>query len=39
MCDSHDQTTHEINWGYQNQLREQWLKDNPDLEYEGWMSI
>ena len=39
MCDSHDQRTHEINWAYQNQLREQWLVDNPEAEYEGWMSI
>lgn len=39
MCDSHDQRTHEINWAHQNQLREQWLLDNPEAEYEGWMSI
>jgi hypothetical protein len=39
MCDSHDQRTHEINWAYQNQLRKQWLLDNPEAEYEGWMSI
>jgi hypothetical protein len=39
MCDSHNQGEHEINWAYQNQLREQWIKDNPDAEYEGWMSI
>jgi len=39
MCDSHDQRTHEINWEYQNQLRKQWLVDNPEAEYEGWMSI
>jgi hypothetical protein len=31
--------SNEIDWGYQNQLREQWLKDNPNAEYEGWMSI
>jgi hypothetical protein len=29
----------EINWEEQNKLREQWLRDNPDAEYEGWMSI
>jgi hypothetical protein len=29
----------DVDWAYQNQLREQWLKDNPDSEYEGWMSI
>ena len=31
--------SNEIDWEYQNQLREQWLKDNPDAKYEGWMSI
>ena len=39
MCDSHDQGEHEMNWTYQNQLREQWIIDNPYAEYEGWMSI
>lgn len=39
MCDSHDELTHQIDWAYQNQLRAQWLLDNPDTEYEGWMSI
>jgi hypothetical protein len=39
MCDSHDQGEHEMNWIYQNQLREQWITNNPDAEYEGWMSI
>jgi len=29
----------EIDWAYQNALREQWLKDNPDAGYIGWMSI
>jgi len=33
-CDPTD-----ICWPHQNQLREQWLKDNPDAKYEGWMSI
>jgi len=39
MCDSHDQGEHEIDWAYQNQLHEQWLLDNPDAKYIGWMSI
>jgi hypothetical protein len=39
MCNSHDDLTHEINWIYQNKLREQWLIDNPDAQYIGWMSI
>jgi len=29
----------DINWEEQNKLRQQWLQDNPDAQYEGWMSI
>jgi len=29
----------EMDWEKQNKLREQWLLDNPNAEYEGWMSI
>ncbi len=29
----------DIDWAYQNKLREQWLLDNPDAQYTGWMSI
>jgi len=29
----------DIDWAYQNELREQWLIDNPDAEYQGWVSI
>ena len=38
MCSdkNHD---HSINWAYQNELRKQWLLDNPDATYGGWMSI
>jgi hypothetical protein len=39
MCADHDEMTHQINWAYQNALREQWLKDNPNADYIGWMSI
>ena len=39
ICDLCNQPTHEINWQKQNQLKEQWHLDNPDAEYEGWMSI
>ena len=39
MCADHDERTHELNWTYQNELRKQWLLDNPNAEYEGWMSI
>lgn len=37
--DKKEISNNEIDWEYQNQLREQWLKDNPNAEYEGWMSI
>jgi len=39
MSDDTEKTNHDIDWKYQNELRKQWLKDNPDAEYEGWMSI
>ena len=29
----------DIDWPAQNKLREQWLVDNPDAEYLGWVSI
>ena len=29
----------DIDWAHQNKLREQWLLDNPDAQYLGWMSI
>lgn len=29
----------DIDWAAQNKLREQWLIDNPDAEYRGWVSI
>lgn len=29
----------DIDWAYQNKLRAQWLLDNPDATYIGWMSI
>jgi len=28
-----------ICWPEQNKLRDKWLADNPDSEYQGWMSI
>ena len=31
--------SNDIDWAYQNALREQWLKANPDAGYIGWMSI
>ena len=39
LCRKCGVDVHEINWEYQNKLREQWLKDNPDAKYGGWMSI
>jgi hypothetical protein len=29
----------DIDWAHQNKLREQWLLDNPNAQYIGWMSI
>jgi hypothetical protein len=29
----------DIDWAKENKLREQWLIDNPDAEYQGWVSI
>ena len=29
----------DIDWPKQNALREQWLINNPDAQYIGWMSI
>jgi hypothetical protein len=31
--------SNEIDWEHQNKLRQQWLLDNPEAEYQGWMSI
>ena len=37
--DKEEIVSNDMDWEYQNKLREQWLKDNPNAEYEGWMSI
>ena len=29
----------EIDWAYQNKLRQEWLDANPDAQYLGWVSI
>lgn len=29
----------DIDWELQNKLNKQWLKDNPQAEYLGWVSI
>ncbi len=31
--------SNDIDWQYQNELRQQWLLDNPEAEYQGWVSI
>ena len=31
--------SNDIDWQYQNELRQQWLKDNPEAKYQGWVSI
>ena len=28
-----------IDWAYQNKLRQQWLQNNPHAVYIGWTSI
>jgi hypothetical protein len=28
-----------IDWAYQNKLRQQWLENNPHAVYIGWTSI
>ena len=32
-------TKNEIDWVYQNKLRQEWLEANPDAKWQGWMSI
>ena len=34
-----DKESTDIDWAYQNALREQWLKDHPEAGYIGWTSI
>lgn len=31
--------SNDIDWQYQNELRQQWLMDNPEAKYQGWVSI
>jgi len=31
--------SNDVDWQYQNKLREQWLRDNPNAVYGGWVSI
>ena len=39
LCPKCGLDTHDTNWNKQNKLMAQWHTDNPDAEYEGWMSI
>ena len=34
-----EKNSHDIDWKYQNKLRRQWLENNPDAKYLGWVSI
>jgi len=38
MC-SDEGHNHNIDWAYQNKLRQEWLAANPNADYGGWMSI
>jgi hypothetical protein len=29
----------DVDWAKQNQLRDQWLAENPGADYPGWTSI
>jgi len=31
--------SNDVDWPHQHKLREQWLIDNPDAKYLGWVSI
>jgi len=31
--------THTTDWNLQNKMMKQWHIDNPNAQYEGWMSI
>ncbi len=32
-------TITDVNWEEQNKMRDQWILDNPNADYLGWMSI
>jgi hypothetical protein len=32
-------TDRDIDWEWQNALREEWVANTPDAEYPGWLSI
>ena len=39
ICPKCGKETHDIDWKKQEVLKKQWKTDNPNAEYEGWMSI
>lgn len=39
LCPKCGLSTNDLDWTKQNKLMSQWHTDNPDAEYEGWMSI
>jgi hypothetical protein len=38
-CPDCGQTSHRLDWKYQNELKRKWLKENPNARYQGWWSI
>lgn len=39
ICPKCGLESHTINWEKQNEMMKIWHINNPDAEYEGWMSI
>jgi len=39
ICPTCNKATHDPDWIALNEAKKQWHLDNPDAEYEGWMSI
>ena len=39
LCQYCGLPTNEVDWVQQTRLKEQWHIDNPNAQYEGWMSI
>lgn len=39
ICPTCGEPTHDPDWTALNKAGEQWRLDNPNAQYEGWMSI
>ena len=39
LCPKCGLETHDINWAKENKLRIEWLTNNPNASYLGWVSI